>query len=610
MGLRIFTTIVPPQINTVLRGVKLFRMIDPEDNHSWPALDFLAKPWEPGKKMDDDDTPQPSVPPTPAPPAVTESPPSSEPMQQATTVQSKATTRSNDIPPAPTATHPPVQPTPSSLPSSTSTTIADTALHDIAPKPTNLDLNVKVQSKAPTATHPPVQSPTPAPAPEKGPAHNSTNKTEPKTHSPSINSSRANSRTSSISHAEWCKQHSPRRSTLKTFMSAAQLKKNSSQGIAFIPGKYEGKREGYVHRSSLLGMGYYLETDEVRSVRQNETGGNHDTAQLHPSLMAMGLSLHDMNLRNGPLGPVFEDESEYSDTDASTRQSKRDLHERVLETQQAVHTLSPAYRKQFGGGVWGAEDADWLTRRLAEQYKREQIGHGETLAANVHQSPTTRGRNNLWNTLEKRDQNNVSYYERLHETMYSGSAGKDGSIAGSWLEVLESKSLKKFLPVESDVDTDSERSESHNAPSRPKQRDLGFETDWLRTPTHGVTGKQEYKKYNTKHLSSRQQEQSALKKQNAINLFHALRHDTASPKYAQDYVTHKTGMARACKGSNSKWNTQEPKSSKKKVNRQMRNPIPIRLQQGLARNRKIISKFNEEKSSRQSPQQRYENIGY
>ena len=576
-------------------------MIDPEDNHSWPALDFLAKPWDPENKIVDDDKPQPSAQPAPTPPAVTESPPSSEPKQQATTVQSKATTRSNDIPPAPTAAQPPVQPTPASLPLSTATTIADTALHDIAPKPTNLDLNVKVQS--------------PTPAPEKGPAHNSTNKTEPKTSSPSINSSRvnsrANSRTSSISHAEWCKQHSPRRSTLKTFMTAAELKKKSSQGIAFIPGKYEGNREGYVHRSSLLGLGYYLETDEVRSVRQNETGGNHDTTpQLHPSLMAMGLSLHEMNLRNGPLGPVFEDESEYSETDASTRQSKRDLHERVLETQQAVHTLSPAYRKQFGGGVWGAEDADWLTRRLAEQYKQEQIGHGETLAANVHQSPTTRGRNNLWNTVNKRDENNVSYYERLHETMYSGSAGKDGSIAGSWLEVLESKSLKKFLPGESDTDTDSERAESHNAMSRSKQRDLGFETDWLRTPTHGVTGKQEYEKYNSKHISSRQQEQSALKQQNAINLFHALRHDTSSPKYARDYVTHKTGLARACKGSNSKWNTQEPKSSKKKVNRQMRNPKPIRLQQGLARNRQIISNFNEEKSSRQSPQQRYENTGY
>lgn len=59
----------------------------------------------------------------------------------------------------------------------------------------------------------------------------------------------------------------------------------------------------------------------------------------------------------------------------------------------------------------------------------------------------------------------------------------------------------------------------------------------------------------------------------------------------QHYVTHKTGMARACKGSNSAWNTQEAKGCQKSWNRGFRNPKPQRLVRGLDKNRYILQQF-------------------
>jgi hypothetical protein len=134
-------------------------------------------------------------------------------------------------------------------------------------------------------------------------------------------------------------------------------------------------------------------------------------------------------------------------SDASgSAQSKQDRYNQVTAHQQVVPTLSPAYRQQHGRGIYGPEDADWITRRLAQQYKQERVGHEYTLSACRHEAPTTTGNNFLWNTIKQKEENNVSYYERQHETMISGTQNSDSGIAGSWLTVLNSKSLESFLP--------------------------------------------------------------------------------------------------------------------------------------------------------------------
>ena len=542
-------------------------MIDPEDNNSWPTLDFLAN-----KAAQDD--------------AIA--------AQQLHRHQPATTTPA----PAPQPPQPPTPPLPE-----TKDTLSDTKtspLNDVAPKPTDSRLNVQVQMD--TQERLERESSTDTAVKKSPPGEKATNtvlhphqlqRLRPSVNAPKVarsdggsstKSSSSNkdlSRTSSISHAEWCKKNAPRKSTLKEFMSTADVSKQK-KGLTFVPGKYEGTRVGYMHRSGVLGTGYYLETDECRSVRQEESGRTKK-AELHHALNNVGLSL------NGGLKErTFLNEKEGgSETmeNTSTRQSQQEIYERVLETNEAVHTLSTEYRKQNGLGIWGAEDADWLTRRLAEQYKQERTGHAETLAASLHAAPTTRGENFLWNTMQQKSQNNVSYYERLQETMISGSATNDGSIAGSWMEVLKANSLDQFLP---ETDTDiSYASSSQMQQPKPKHRGLGFETDWLRsTPSRGVTGKKE-------HTSSEclQKISGIPQSQNAMRLHEALQKDSSHTKYAQNYVTHKTGMARACKGSNSLWNTQEDMSAQKNVDRKMRNPKPARLAFRLNRNRKNVTTF-------------------
>ena len=330
---------------------------------------------------------------------------------------------------------------------------------------------------------------------------------------------------------------------------------NSKKSAAFIPIKYEGNKAGYIHRSGLLGLGYYLQTNEIIHVREEmRSGTTRQPPQRDPPVRGMD-----------PRTP-----------DSSNVTSQRDIYDRVLETEQAVNTLSPAYRKQNGIGIYGPEDADWLTRRLAEQYRQEQIGHGETLSAAVHQTPTTRGNNFLWNTVHKKDEDNLSYYEKLHQTTISGSTARDSQIAGSWLAVLKSKSLDDFLPQE-----DSSRASQ----AKPTNRGMGHESDWLRTPTYGVSGKDFYK--NAKPMKDVLVSGTTT----AQALHKALQNDTKDPRHGHHYVTHKTGMARACKGSNSAWNTQEAKGCPKSWNRGIRNPKPQRLVNGLDKNRLRWSKL-------------------
>jgi hypothetical protein len=284
-------------------------------------------------------------------------------------------------------------------------------------------------------------------------------------------------------------------------------------------------------------------------------------------------------------------------SDASgSAQSKQDRYNQVTAHQQVVPTLSPAYRQQHGRGIYGPEDADWITRRLAQQYKQERVGHEYTLSACRHEAPTTTGNNFLWNTIKQKEENNVSYYERQHETMISGTQNSDSGIAGSWLTVLNSKPLESFLP-----------SPNNNSMLKAKQTAkkradfFGKETDWLATPSHGVTGKQEYNKYTTsKHLSSRQQNQSATKTNSdqapgttyySRQLHKALRHDSSHERYGENYVTHRTGNARACKGSNSVWNTQQAKSSQTNTDRRMRNPPPARIAFQINRNRQRLINY-------------------
>ena len=284
-------------------------------------------------------------------------------------------------------------------------------------------------------------------------------------------------------------------------------------------------------------------------------------------------------------------------SDASgSAQSKQDRYNQVTAHQQVVPTLSPAYRQQHGRGIYGPEDADWITRRLAQQYKQERVGHEYTLSACRHEAPTTTGNNFLWNTIKQKEENNVSYYERQHETMISGTQNSDSGIAGSWLTVLNSKSLESFLP-----------SPNNNSMLKAKQTAkkradfFGKETDWLATPSHGVTGKQEYNKYTTsKQLSSRQQNQSATKTNSdqapgttyySRQLHKALRHDSSHERYGENYVTHRTGNARACKGSNSVWNTQQAKSSQTNTDRRMRNPPPARIAFQINRNRQRLINY-------------------
>jgi hypothetical protein len=578
-------------------------MIEPEDTASWPTLDFVAD------KIANDETTKNqtdlnmamSSPAAPQTARVTTFPPKTT--QSATITSLPTSTQS--VKTSPSSRPNRAAPTSfmnnystSSIGASFSSDAKESPLNDIAPKPTHSGLNVEVKSTKDSKDKSLIS---------KGSKFSISSDTKggPTWSSISPNSSKKTPRTSSISHAEWCKQHTPRRSTLKVFQSASEVQ--NKRGIAFIPGAYEGLRKGYLHRSGVLGTGYYLETDEVRSVRQEESGVSHKP-ELHPSLRGMGLNLNSG--RGSPLNSLFENSA---GSEISTHQSRVELYERVLETNEAVHTLSPEYRKQNGNHIWGPEDADWLTRRLAEQYKQERIGHCETLAANVHQAPTTRGDNFFWNTKDAKAQNNVSYYERLHETMFSGSNSEDGGIAGSWQEVLK-KGHKIFLPQsDSDTDTDSSYAGSQFQKAAPKVRGMGFESDWLRTPTHGVTGKREFKVKNQqkqqysipRHKHNRIVGQNNSK--NNMNLHRALKLDTSSKKFGANYITHKTGLARACKGSNSVWNTQEPKSSPKKVNRHMRNPKPDRLISGLNRNRKIQVEFTERlkknDGNRQSPQQ-------
>ena len=519
-------------------------MIDPEDasdQASWPTLDFLAQ-----KAVDDDNK------------------------------RAKANTKKIE------STK--IQRSKSS--ESKQETKASSSLNDEAPKP-HIPLAVKIDS----STNSPEKGSAPSKLTPKVSFSNSKEGTP-----------RSMSRTSSISHADWCKQHSPRRSTLKIFVSA---EKASKQGVGamFIPAKFEGNKAGYIHRSGLLGSGYYLQTNEIKHIRQEmQSGASNVAPQLHPSLRGMGLSLVGMGLHT-----VIDDSDSDSDSSSMTNsnmgtyQSQRDMYDRVLETEQAVHTLSPAYRKQNGMGIYGPEDADWLTRRLAEQYRQEQIGHGESLAAAIHQAPTTRGDNFLWNKVNKKDEDNLSYYEKLHQTTISGSTARDSQVAGAWLAVLKSKSLDHFLPEEDSSNDDSSVMSGRSRASRavPTKRGMGYETDWLKTPTYGVSGKDFYK--NAKPMK----DVLVSGTDNAQALHKALQNDTKDPRHGQHYVTHKTGMARACKGSNSAWNTQEAKGCQKSWNRGFRNPKPQRLVRGLDKNRCILQQFlSEPKNNRESPQQK------
>ena len=519
-------------------------MIDPEDasdQASWPTLDFLAQ-----KAVDDDNK------------------------------RAKANTKKIE------STK--IQRSKSS--ESKQETKASSSLNDEAPKP-HIPLAVKIDS----STNSPEKGSAPSKLTPKVSFSNSKEGTP-----------RSMSRTSSISHADWCKQNSPRRSTLKIFVSA---EKASKQGVGamFIPAKFEGNKKGYIHRSGLLGSGYYLQTNEIKHIRQEmQSGASNVAPQLHPSLRGMGLSLVGMGLHT-----VIDDSDSDSDSSSMTNsnmgtyQSQRDMYDRVLETEQAVHTLSPAYRKQNGMGIYGPEDADWLTRRLAEQYRQEQIGHGESLAAAIHQAPTTRGDNFLWNKVNKKDEDNLSYYEKLHQTTISGSTARDSQVAGAWLAVLKSKSLDHFLPEEDSSNDDSSVMSGRSRASRavPTKRGMGYETDWLKTPTYGVSGKDFYK--NAKPMK----DVLVSGTDNAQALHKALQNDTKDPRHGQHYVTHKTGMARACKGSNSAWNTQEAKGCQKSWNRGIRNPKPQRLVRGLDKNRCILQQFlSEPKNNRESPQQK------
>ena len=275
---------------------------------------------------------------------------------------------------------------------------------------------------------------------------------------------------------------------------------------------------------------------------------------------------------------------------SGSAQSKQDRYNQVTAHQQVVPTLSPAYRQQHGRGIYGPEDADWITRRLAEQYKKERVGHEYTLSACRHEAPTTTGNNFLWNTLKQKEENNVSYYERQKETMISGTQNRDSGIAGSWLTVFNSKSLDSFLPRPNN-------NSMIKAKIKAKIDFFGNETDWLATPSHGVTGKQEY---TSKHFSSRQQNESATKTNSdqapgttyySRQLHEALRHDSSHGRYGKNYVTHRTGNARACKGSNSVWNTQQAKSSQNNTDRRMRNPPPARIAFQINRNRQRLINY-------------------
>jgi hypothetical protein len=557
-------------------------MLDPEDEQLWPTLDFLAN-----KAKEDDERMKRR--------ALANK--SSAPIVPATTSGGKLTKKNNTSPIK-----------------ATSSQKTNGLQDDIVPKPNS---NISVQVAAPSSSSSASKqklvagekagqngskggttgdTPTSKAIINLRPKASFSEGTPNSTKTSASISSRAMSRTSSISHAEWCKSHSPRRSTLKPFVSP---EKAAQKGVAFVPGAYEGNRNGYIHRSGLLGTGYYLNTDAIRHARQQYAGASKQAPQLHPSLQGMGLSLKGYGLST-----VIDDSETDTDNDTNlgTYQSQRDMYDRVLENEQAVNTLSPQYRKQHGMGIYGPEDADWLTRRLAEQYRQEQIGHGETLAASLHKSPTTRGKNSLWNTVQKREENNLSYYERLHQTTISGSTSRDSKIAGSWFAVLKSKSLDRFLPHDDDSTDDSSSASSRAAAARMEprpERSMGHETDWMRTPTHGVTGKHEFQ-------SLKPQKWGIKGTQNAKALHKALQKDSKDPRFGWNYITHQTGMARACKGSNSVWNTSIAKSSKNKVNRILRNPKPDRLVQGLDRNRYILKTFLEAETKRDSPQQRWE----
>ena len=555
-------------------------MIDPEEQQNWPTLDFLANK---EKKKDARSNKKVAFP--------TRSARAAKSTKAAPTPASTAAGPS--IPSAPSAPSTPETKSPAG------TNVAKHMLNDVTPKPTSaLAVEVDVsraaqktegqkqqqQQQGNTSWSPKHLSPaaektyTPSPLKKSSIASSS-----------SSSKNRSLSRTSSISHADWAKKNSPRRSTMKPFLPASKV---TAKGIAFIPGQFEGLKDGYMHRSGLLGKGYYLDTDEIRDVRKNESHVSKKV-ELHPSLQGMGLSLQGFSLRT-----IIDD----SDSETSTRMSKREIFTRAASTMQVQSTSSTQYRQDVGNGIYGPEDADWLTRRLAEQYRQEQIGHGETLAAAVHRAPTTRGVNTVWNTLHKKSENNLSYYERLHETSISGSCVADASIAGSWLEVMKSKSLDKFLPRDDTSEDSSSYASSMGArPPQKKARDFGFETDWLRTPTHGVTGKHEYTHAQDSAFHSND---SSSHTKNEKTLHEALRHDTEDSKFEKRaYITHSMGMARACKGSNSVWNTTEPKSAKEKVFRKLRNPKPTRLSEGLDRNREILQHFLDEKDARQSPQQ-------
>jgi hypothetical protein len=283
----------------------------------------------------------------------------------------------------------------------------------------------------------------------KGPQSNST----PTSNVPASTSSKGVKRSQSISHSDWLTKNPKRKSTLRN-IEHIEDKGGKSSPVKFVPAKWEGPKKGYIHRTSVLGTGYYRETDDIKQTRSMVAGGNSRIpVGLHPALQGSGLTISNLraatrgrqsNLSN--LGAVHEEDENWSDSSATEASTGLGLKSRAEMRVREHVKFADEYQMTTGKGIWNSADADWLTARLAEQYRQERLGHNFSLAANVHSNPTHRGENMVWNELDKKSRENLSYYERLHETAISGIATNEGSVAGGWEQVLKSKNLSAFLP--------------------------------------------------------------------------------------------------------------------------------------------------------------------
>ena len=408
----------------------------------------------------------------------------------------------------------------------------------------------------------------------------------------SVPSSNTMKRSQSISHQDWLKKNPKRKSTLHDIQDIED-KGGKSSPVKFVPAKWEGPKKGYIHRTSVLGTGYYRETEEIKQRRAMTAGGTNSVLGLHPMLQGSGLTIANvMAASRGKksLDVLHEESDDWSDSTASeTSAGLQRVREHVK--------FADEYQMVTGKGIWASADADWLTAQLAEQYRQERLGHNYSMAANVHKNPTYRGENMLWNVIDKKSRENLSYYERMHETEISGTVASEGQIAGGWEEVLKSKDLSKFLPDPKEIDSrpvselkytweeESSKGSTTLSDADCAPRDLGYETDWLATPTFGVTGKKEYQQ---KANQERDYQKKYYASENALRLHRALQRDSKRQVGHRFYITHNhPGVGNASTARLAVWNHKAKPHKHSGAN----NPKPERLKEGIRAARNMVKNY-------------------